>query len=96
MDLAAIWSDVLSLDEVGVHDSFFDLGGHSLLLPTMHRLLEERVGVTLKLVELFRFSTVAAIAEALLERAGARETSKRAALCRQASYASRSRRVSAR
>ena len=28
--LAEIWSQVLSLDRVGVHDNFFDLGGHSL------------------------------------------------------------------
>jgi amino acid adenylation domain-containing protein len=29
-DLAKIWCKVLSLDQVGIHDNFFDLGGHSL------------------------------------------------------------------
>lgn len=28
--LADIWAEVLELDRVGVHDNFFDLGGHSL------------------------------------------------------------------
>ena len=28
--LASIWAEVLSLDQVGIHDNFFDLGGHSL------------------------------------------------------------------
>ena len=28
--LARIWAEVLSLDQVGIHDNFFDLGGHSL------------------------------------------------------------------
>ena len=28
--LASIWAEVLGLDRVGVHDNFFDLGGHSL------------------------------------------------------------------
>jgi amino acid adenylation domain-containing protein len=28
--LAKIWAEVLQLDEVGIHDNFFDLGGHSL------------------------------------------------------------------
>ncbi len=29
--VAAIWRDVLGIQQVGVHDNFFDLGGHSLL-----------------------------------------------------------------
>ena len=28
--LAAIWQDVLHVPKVGVHENFFDLGGHSL------------------------------------------------------------------
>ena len=28
---AAIWHDVLGVDGIGVHDNFFDVGGHSLL-----------------------------------------------------------------
>ena len=29
-ELAGIWAEVLSLDQVGIHDDFYDLGGHSL------------------------------------------------------------------
>jgi len=29
-ELTQIWAEVLSLDQIGIHDNFFDLGGHSL------------------------------------------------------------------
>jgi acyl-coenzyme A synthetase/AMP-(fatty) acid ligase/acyl carrier protein len=43
--IAEIWQEVLHVNRVGVHDNFFDLGGHSLLcLPVMTRL-EKQIGV---------------------------------------------------
>jgi hypothetical protein len=30
--LAEIWAKLLGLEKVGIHDNFFDLGGHSLLI----------------------------------------------------------------
>lgn len=37
--LATIWQEALQLDTVGIHDNFFDLGGHSLLLTQVYRKL---------------------------------------------------------
>jgi hypothetical protein len=63
--LASIWAGVLGVERVGVHDSFFDLGGHSLLLPQVQRRVSEAFQTRLPMVELFRHPTVAALAEHL-------------------------------
>jgi amino acid adenylation domain-containing protein len=60
--LAALWAGELGLPRVGVHDNFFDLGGHSLLLVRVHRLMEEQLHTGLPLVDLFRFPTIASLA----------------------------------
>jgi len=60
--VAAIWSEVLRVDEVGVHDNFFDLGGHSLLLGRVQTRLREAFGQQLTMVEMFRYPTVSTLA----------------------------------
>jgi hypothetical protein len=56
---------VLGVEAVGVHDNFFDLGGHSLLLVRVHGRLCEALGVNLSVIDLFRFPTVSALASFL-------------------------------
>ncbi|HEX7186034.1 MAG TPA: amino acid adenylation domain-containing protein [Thermoanaerobaculia bacterium] len=60
--IAAVWKEVLELERVGVRDSFFDLGGHSMALARVHVLLRERLGREIPIVDLFRYPTVAALA----------------------------------
>ena len=69
--IAAIWKDVLSIEDVGVNDNFFDLGGHSLLAVRMVAEIDRRLGVRLPLTRLFQDSTVAALAVAIEEERGA-------------------------
>jgi amino acid adenylation domain-containing protein len=66
--VAAIWAEVIGLESVGVQENFFDLGGHSLLMIEVQARLEQALGRGVPLVDLFRYPTVAALAEAL-ERA---------------------------
>jgi len=60
--IAAIWAELLGLDRVGRDDSFFDLGGHSLLLARLQGVLRERLDREVPLLALFEHPTVAALA----------------------------------
>jgi amino acid adenylation domain-containing protein len=64
--IAAAWREVLGLDSVGVEDSFFDLGGHSLLIVQVHRLLTDRFPA-LAVLDLFRYPTISALAAFLTQ-----------------------------
>ena len=60
--LAALWAEVLGTDRFGIDDSFFDLGGHSLLTTQVVSRLRERHGVDLPLRAMFDHPTIAALA----------------------------------
>ncbi|MEA2905945.1 MAG: hypothetical protein QOI12_3332, partial [Alphaproteobacteria bacterium] len=63
--LAGIWQAVLGMGHVGLHDNFFDIGGHSLLLVRVHRRLTQIFDTALTLVDLYRLPTVSALARAI-------------------------------
>ncbi|RST55767.1 non-ribosomal peptide synthetase [Variovorax sp. MHTC-1] len=73
--VAAIWSEVLGVEKVGVDDNFFDLGGHSLLLIRVHRLLEDRLAAGLSVVDLFKHPTIAALAQHIAQGKGSPQAS---------------------
>lgn len=70
-NLVRIWREVLGRDAVGLDDNFFDLGGTSFALATVHTLIGARTGVRTSLVSLLEFPTIAALARHL---AGGPET----------------------
>jgi acyl carrier protein len=64
--LAAVWREALGVNEVGVTDSFFDLGGHSLLGIQLIAKVTERFGVELPLSSLFESPTIEGLAESIV------------------------------
>ena len=60
--VADLWSEVLGRDRVGIDESFFDLGGHSLLLARVQALLAERLDRQVPLLKLIELPTVGALA----------------------------------
>jgi len=63
--LAIIWQEVLGVERIGVHDSFFDLGGDSLIGLRLITRVRETFMIDLPLKTLFENSTIALLGEAI-------------------------------
>jgi acyl carrier protein len=61
--IAKIWAEVLGLPGVGVHNTFFDLGGHSLIATEIVSRMRVEFGVGVTVRTLFDTPTVAGLAE---------------------------------
>ena len=63
--LASIWSQLLGLEQVGVHDNFFELGGDSMLAVRLMAEVEAASGRKLPLAWLFQDATIGRLAAVL-------------------------------
>jgi surfactin family lipopeptide synthetase A len=69
--LAAIWMELLGIDQVGIHDNFFELGGHSLLATRVVTRVQARIGVEVPLRVMFDCPTLAEFALAIVAKQAA-------------------------
>lgn len=63
--IAAIWQTMLGIEAVGIHDDFFEIGGHSLLLTQTVTRVRKMAQVEISLRSLFAKPTIAEIAEGI-------------------------------
>lgn len=68
-----IWSEALGLENVGVTDNFFDLGGDSLMLFWVHTHLQDVFDIDIPIIILFKYPTIAALARFIIHRKGLME-----------------------
>ncbi|MFD8559475.1 phosphopantetheine-binding protein [Streptosporangium canum] len=67
--IAEVWREALCVDEVGPHDDFFRLGGHSRLAVRVADRLREAFQADLPMRMIFDHRTVAELATAIAARA---------------------------
>ncbi|MFC4159171.1 type I polyketide synthase [Chitinimonas lacunae] len=60
---AELFGSLLKIEQVGIHDSFFDLGGDSLLGIRLVELIRHRLDVSLSVAAIYEYPTVAALVE---------------------------------
>ena len=73
--LAGFWSELLGIEQIGVEDDFFALGGHSLIAVRLFAQVKKAFGVEFPISVLFEAPTIAACAAMVAEVTGAPDDS---------------------
>ncbi|HEU4321543.1 MAG TPA: MupA/Atu3671 family FMN-dependent luciferase-like monooxygenase [Roseiflexaceae bacterium] len=63
--IAGLICSTLSVERIGIHDHFFDLGGNSIHLIQFHHKLEQALGRSIPIADMFKYTTVSALAQFL-------------------------------
>lgn len=82
--IAAIWAEFLGLEQVGLRDNFFDLGGHSVLVARVRLRLQKLFDSDISMSEMFRYTTVESLARRIEAGAASR---KKGAVARRSTVA---------
>jgi acyl transferase domain-containing protein/thioesterase domain-containing protein len=69
-NLVGFWEELLGVDQVGVEDSFFDLGGHSLVAVRLFAKIQQVYDVDYPISILFEAPTIASCADLIRESVG--------------------------
>ena len=72
--LSDMWAMLLDIDEVGIDENFFDLGGHSLMLPRMQALILQATGRDTPITAFFQHGSIRTLAQYLTRPAAAART----------------------
>jgi amino acid adenylation domain-containing protein len=67
-ELTPIWAEILNIPRIGIHDNFFDMGGHSLLAIRLTQRIEKVLGASMPVAALFKAPTIAEMAELIDDR----------------------------
>ncbi len=63
--VTSVWQEALGVEQIGINDNFFEVGGHSLLMVQVHSKLSDLFDSKLSIAEMFAKPTISALAEHL-------------------------------
>jgi len=66
--LAAIWKGILGLEQIGIHDNFFDLGGHSIIAMQLMVKIQQQFGKSFPVTAFFQAPTIAQFAQRISQQ----------------------------
>ncbi|MCX2829639.1 amino acid adenylation domain-containing protein [Bacillus pseudomycoides] len=61
--LHLIWKELLGIEEIGVKDDFFEIGGNSLLVIKLHLRIKDSLNLEIPIADLYRYTTIELISE---------------------------------
>ena len=67
-EISAIWQEILGSEQIGIHDSFFELGGDSLSGVTFINQFKKQMGQNIPVSQLFDMPTIAQLANYLNQK----------------------------
>ena len=67
-ELVKIWSEILRVEQVGIYDNFFQLGGDSILAARIVNQVRESLNVELSFIFFFKEATVAKMADLIAQK----------------------------
>ncbi len=66
--LTNLWQEILEIDQIGIHDRFFELGGNSLQAAQFINKIQEKIGETIFIVTIFTAPSISQYAQMLVSQ----------------------------
>ena len=71
--ILSLWKDVLQIEDIGVHDRLFEVGGNSILVVALARKIQEAMGCEFLPATLFKHNTVYSISQYLTKNGASQQ-----------------------
>jgi len=72
--LAALWAELLEIDQISRQTDFFEAGGHSMLIPKLHEQMKAKLSLDLTIADIFKYPVLSDMAAFIAQRTAPEQT----------------------